>query len=516
VFALEVAMSESRKAVIHKTTRLFNDFFQIDEVMVSHQRGDGTMSPDERRLIFERGDAVAIMLYNPDNKSVIIVNQFKVPSLIARRRDNPESVDGWVTEATAGMVDAGETPEKAIIRETLEETGYRIASRPRLISKFFSSPGGTSERIFLYFAEVRDADKVGAGGGLPNEDVTVAQMPADQLFHQLANGSIEDPKLAIGAYWLKDYLNAENLQTVETVINGVFNRLTKGAESWLDDYLERREQHKSLPQRVGPTTPPPAPTAHAAAPTFRPGPLTYSTVCYELKNKQGLFVGYKTGPIDNMHGASIWVNSENTDMLMDRVIGRSISSRIRLLGSNKDEDGNIIEDTIAEALRAAVGPRGHVRIGTVLVTESGGLKARGVERILHVATVQAQASQGGGVKASLSTLASCITGVLERAEKINKRYWNIAKNLVRERCGLRPRYYDSILIPIIGAGEGGLSVEDVAKAIIPAAIEHLSTMQLPTLKKVFFIAFDARAQAACDAVLEQAAADGVLAERECP
>jgi nudix-type nucleoside diphosphatase (YffH/AdpP family) len=513
VLALEVAMSESRKAVIHKTTRLFNDFFQIDEVMVSHERRDGAMSPDERRLIFERGDAVAIMLYNPDSKSAIIVNQFKVPSLIARRRDDPGTVDGWVTEATAGMIDEGETPEKAIIRETLEETGYRIAN-PKLISKFFSSPGGTSERIFLYFAEVRDSDKVSDGGGLPKEgeDVTVVRVPASNLFDQLAKGSIEDPKLAIGAYWLKAHLNAgqepANLETVETVVNGVFNRLTKGAKSWLDDYLQRREQPKAGLQAVASPTPP-------TAPTFTPGPLPYSTVCYELKARPGLFVGYKTGPIDSMHGATIWVNSENTDMLMDRVIGRSISSRIRLLGSNKDEDGNIIEDTIAEALRAAVGPRGHVRIGSVLVTESGSLKERGVERILHVATVQAQTSQGGGVRANLNTLASCVVAVLDRAERINKRYWNIVKNFVRERCGFEPRYYDSILIPIIGAGEGGVSVEDVTKAIIPAAIERLGNAPLPTLRKIFFVAFDARAKAACDAVLEKAVAENTVVHKEC-
>jgi O-acetyl-ADP-ribose deacetylase (regulator of RNase III) len=261
-------------------------------------------------------------------------------------------------------------------------------------------------------------------------------------------------------------------------------------------------------------TPAGAPTP-PAAPVFSREPLPYSTVCYELKNKPGLVVGYKTGRIDNMQGASIWVNSENTDMLMDRVIGRSISSRIRLLGSNKDEDGNIIEDTIAEALRAAVGPRGHVRIGTVLVTESGSLKERGVERILHVATVQAETSQGGGVSANVNTLADCVRSVLNRAERINKRYWNIAKNLIRERCGLEAKYCDSILIPTMGAGEGGLTVEKVAEAIIPAAIERLGTGQLPTLKKVFFIAFDARAKAACDAVLEKAAAENKLVKKEC-
>ena len=48
-------MPDPRKAEIHRQARLFDDFFKIDEVMVSHQRFDGTMSPDQRRLIFERG-----------------------------------------------------------------------------------------------------------------------------------------------------------------------------------------------------------------------------------------------------------------------------------------------------------------------------------------------------------------------------------------------------------------------------------------------------------------------------
>ena len=41
----------------------------------------------------------------------------------------------------AGMIRAGETPEDAVARETLEETGYSIKD-PELIATFFSSPAG--------------------------------------------------------------------------------------------------------------------------------------------------------------------------------------------------------------------------------------------------------------------------------------------------------------------------------------------------------------------------------------
>jgi ADP-ribose pyrophosphatase len=197
-------MDESRKAEIHGTAPRFNDFFRVDEIDVSHRRRDGAMSR-QKRLVFERGDSAGILLLDRANKSVVLVNQFRAPALIGRRRDQPNAADGWVSETIAGMVDANEAPAAAAVREAREETGYRVADA-KLIATFFSSPGGSSERIFLYFAEVGAGDRLADGGGDDDEDVTVIHMPTTELMKRLADGSIEDPKLIIGAYWLKDYL----------------------------------------------------------------------------------------------------------------------------------------------------------------------------------------------------------------------------------------------------------------------------------------------------------------------
>ncbi len=197
-----------RRAAVTHQRRLFDDFFKIDELMVTHQQSDGAMSSVERRLVFERGDSVAVLLFNRDRGAVVLVEQFKAPALVARRRDDPATTDGWLMETLAGMIDAGETPQVAAIRETLEETGYRIAA-PELIGRFFASPGGTSERVFLYFAEVGDADRLGAGGGIDDEDVKVVDIDLDEIFARLAGGLIEDPKLAIAAYWLRNKLRAQ-------------------------------------------------------------------------------------------------------------------------------------------------------------------------------------------------------------------------------------------------------------------------------------------------------------------
>ncbi len=191
------------RAVIARQQRLFDDFFKIDELLVTHRQIDGTTSSVQRRLVFERGDSVAVLLFNRDRRTVVLVEQFKAPALIARRRDDPATTDGWLVEPLAGMIDTGEAPEAAAIRETLEETGYRIRE-PELIGRFFVSPGGTSERVFLYFAEVGDADRVGMGGGIDDEDIKVLEIGLEELFEQLARGLIEDAKLAIGAYWLQN------------------------------------------------------------------------------------------------------------------------------------------------------------------------------------------------------------------------------------------------------------------------------------------------------------------------
>jgi nudix-type nucleoside diphosphatase (YffH/AdpP family) len=190
------------RAVIERQRRLFDDFFKVDEFLVAHEQIDGHLGAVQRQLVFERGDAAAVLIFNADRRAVVLVEQFRMPTLVGRRRDDPRTTDGWILETVAGMVDAGETPEAAAIRETREETGYQ-PRRVEFIGKFFASPGGSSERFFLYFAEVSDADRLGKGGGVDGEDIRIVHMPIEDLFLRLAQGLIDDAKLWLAACWLK-------------------------------------------------------------------------------------------------------------------------------------------------------------------------------------------------------------------------------------------------------------------------------------------------------------------------
>jgi len=289
------------------------------------------------------------------------------------------------------------------------------------------------------------------------------KMTMNDLFDRLAKGSIGDPRLVRAACWMQEHLASfeNNKPAVDTVLAGLHTPAASGS-----------------------------------------GALPPSTVRFELKSNPGLIVGYKTGPIDEVRDVSIWVNPENTDMLMDRVIGRSISARIRLLGANRDPDGTVVEDLIAEALRNAVGQRGHVDIGTVFVTGSGSLKSLNqVQRILHVATVTGR--PGIGIEAQQANFASCTKNVLAKAEEINMRLWRILFPAAK---------LDSILIPMFGTGEGGVPIEQVAPIIIPEAINHLRNVKTTMLKEIYFLAYTGQAKSAVDRVFRQYCAEGKLAQ----
>lgn len=188
-----------RKVIIDRRNRVFDDFFKIEEAYLRYERFDGTMSPVVRRLNFERGDSVAALLFNSTTKRIVLVNQFKYPT--------HEKGPGWITETMAGMINEKEDPQSAVRREILEETGYRVRSLEH-ISTFYLSPGGSSERIILYYAELDDNDKITAGGGLAaeNEDITNVELTIEDALEKIENGEIADAKTIIAVYWLQNRL----------------------------------------------------------------------------------------------------------------------------------------------------------------------------------------------------------------------------------------------------------------------------------------------------------------------
>ena len=194
---------------ISKVESKFQGFFTINEIKVKHKLFKGGESKVLTREIFERGDAVVLMPYDPVADTVVIIEQFRVGALSA---DTP-----WQLEFIAGMFGKNEEPIDVAIREAKEEANLEIHEENIVkITQFFPSPGGTSECIHLFAANV-DSSNVGGVYGLEEEgeDILVHVIPRTQAMELLREGKISNASTIIGLQWLE--LNHVMLQ--ETWLN---------------------------------------------------------------------------------------------------------------------------------------------------------------------------------------------------------------------------------------------------------------------------------------------------------
>jgi ADP-ribose pyrophosphatase len=116
-----------------------------------------------------RGIRAVVIVAIDDDRHVLLIDQYRVP--LGRR----------CLELPAGLVGddhADDTPESAAVRELEEETGYTAAEIENL-GDYHSSPGMVSEGFTL--VRLRGLRRIGDGGGIAGEDITVHRVPLAEV-----------------------------------------------------------------------------------------------------------------------------------------------------------------------------------------------------------------------------------------------------------------------------------------------------------------------------------------------
>ena len=139
--------------------------------------------------VYGKGDGVAVLLYNPITKKVLLSRQFRIPVYVAGVNN------GYLIEVCGGAIDYNESPETTVIRETKEEIGYTI-SELKKVSTVFLSPGLLKEQVHLYIATYKDEDKTEIGGGLEaeNEEIEVIETLFVDALKMIKNHEILDAR----------------------------------------------------------------------------------------------------------------------------------------------------------------------------------------------------------------------------------------------------------------------------------------------------------------------------------
>jgi len=169
---------------------LSDHWYILNKYSFDYQREDGTWEHQQRES-YDCGDGAAILLYNKERGSVVLTRQFRMPTYVNG------NTDGMMIEACAGLLD-GLSPKACILKETLEETGYRLTDAQQVMVTYMC-PGSVTQKLYLFVAAYEPSMKVQEGGGANDEteNIEVLEMPFIEALQLLENGNIQDAKTAM-------------------------------------------------------------------------------------------------------------------------------------------------------------------------------------------------------------------------------------------------------------------------------------------------------------------------------
>ena len=128
-----------RSKILHEKSKHLTNWLEFTEIDYQDEAGQRRSWEAVHRR--SRNEAAIIVAQLRPSGKYILVRQFRPPT------------GGYVLEFPAGLVDSGETPAEAALRELSEETGYQGVVR-KVTEPMYSSPGMLGEACRFVFVDV--------------------------------------------------------------------------------------------------------------------------------------------------------------------------------------------------------------------------------------------------------------------------------------------------------------------------------------------------------------------------
>jgi ADP-ribose pyrophosphatase len=189
-------VSDDALEILDRKT-VYKGFFRVDLYHLRHRLHAGGWSVPLSREVFERGRTVGVLLYDPQEDAIVLVEQFRLPAHLA-------GFSAWQLEIVAGIVDhAGESETAVAHREAQEEAGVAIIGDLVPVHRYLPSPGGSTERVDLFCGRV-DARTANGIHGLAaeHEDIKVVVKSYREAMKLLRANRIENGPTVLALHWL--------------------------------------------------------------------------------------------------------------------------------------------------------------------------------------------------------------------------------------------------------------------------------------------------------------------------
>lgn len=200
--SLELKFGAQDVRVLDEQTA-WSGHFSMRRLTLQHRRFAGGWSDPVVREVFERGDAVAVLPYDPGTDSLVMIEQFRPGAM--RGDTSP-----WMLELIAGVVEVGESDEDVVHREAMEEAAC-VLSDLVPIATVFPSAGACTEQVRLFCGRVSKA-AIGSLHGLQDEgeDILVHSVARTDALQMLADNCIPNGHTLIALQWL--HIHGESLR----------------------------------------------------------------------------------------------------------------------------------------------------------------------------------------------------------------------------------------------------------------------------------------------------------------
>ena len=184
--AQDVRLLESRT--------VYDGHYKLSKLTLQHRCFGGGWSEPLVRELFQRGDAVGVLPYDPVDDALILIEQYRAGC--TRDPDSP-----WMLEVVAGIVEDGEEDDNVLRREAREEAGCEIG-RVVPVASYYPSAGACSEHVRLFCGEVL-SDGAGHVHGLDDEheDILVHRLSREEVLALLEGGAINNGHTLIALQW---------------------------------------------------------------------------------------------------------------------------------------------------------------------------------------------------------------------------------------------------------------------------------------------------------------------------
>ena len=139
----------------------------------------------------------------PDWVDIVAINEKNELVMVKQYRHGAGKL---FLEVVAGCVEDGEAPEKAIVRELREETGYVCLSEPILLGRYYHNPARQNNMLHIYFCDCisknheQDLDDI--------EDIEVIHVPFDNVDELINNGTITQLSSVSAINLAKNYIRS--------------------------------------------------------------------------------------------------------------------------------------------------------------------------------------------------------------------------------------------------------------------------------------------------------------------